>query len=318
MYSCLPNELWIKVIQHTNIITLSKIILLNKECYNGFNNIDYKWELIDNMNDKGICIPLNKETFREYRYCIDFMTLLYNEQHLPDKTIDNLHMEIDFSMLSKYQKLSDNLLYKYHNRILVINNLLSEQVLPYDLLFYYINNCNLNNSHWHYICKFQKLNMEFLEQFIDKIDWHALSENKSILTYDIIYKYHEKLNWHKLCRLGLSEELLDQFKYKFDMFCWNEVAMSSTLSNEFILNNPSLIVNLMGILTCQSLNESTLQFIIENINSLNNDESDIFNKIASRQELSKDFILKYNSLLPLELLIRNPKIKRSYLKQIFG
>lgn len=315
MYNKIPQEIWLKIFKYLNINTLSNIILLNKECYHIFNNIKFKWQLIDNMHDKGICIPLNIETYVEYRYCIDFMTLLYNEHHLPDKTIDNLHTEIDFSMLSKNQKLSDELLYKYHNRILNISNLLSQQILPYDLLIQYITNNNLNNSDWYNICKFQKLNADFIEKYIDKIDWHALSENKSILTYDIVNKYHDNLKWHKLCKLGLSEELINVFQHKFDMFCWYEIVMSSKLSDQFIIDNLNK-VNLIAILTCQNLQESTIMKILQNVPFT--EMEDTFNKIATRQELSKSFIIRYKSYLPLELLIRNPTIKRSYLKQIYG
>jgi hypothetical protein len=70
----IPNEIWLNVFKHIDIKTMSSLMCSNKF----FNKIieESLWDIIDNMNNSGIFIPKNMETYRKYVYCVDWTTML--------------------------------------------------------------------------------------------------------------------------------------------------------------------------------------------------------------------------------------------------
>lgn len=312
MFNLFPQEISDLIIKYTDLPTLSKLLRINKYTYNYING--RKWNYIDNMIDIGICIPLNKETYNEYIYCIDFTTLIYNKYKIPDSVIIELSSYIDFELLSRNQKLSDTILYKFYDRIKIIN-LLSEQVLPYDLLLLIVENFILNSAEWHWICKQQKFDIHFINTYLTNIDWNALSQNKNVISLDILNTYMDKIVWNELTNNGISEDILVLCTHKFDRFSWNNISYTSKLSSEFILKYKEHL-NIYALISCQTLEENV---ILELINSEEfYPKVDLWNKVASCQSLTKSFILKYKEHIQLRFLIRNKKIKRSILKDIFG
>ena len=74
---------------------------------------DYKWFFVDNIieNDR-LFIPLTKETFYNYKYCIDWsQIILQNEKtgyKIPENVIEWITDVQDLEMISSYQKFSSN------------------------------------------------------------------------------------------------------------------------------------------------------------------------------------------------------------------
>ena len=278
-------------------------------------------------------VPLNKETYLNYRYIIDFTYLIYHKHKLPNTVICNLAQYIDFPLLSSNQRLDESIIRKFLH-LIPIHNLIYNQVIPYDLLVVLLDTYshNFDTAIWHTICKKQKLSAELIHKYIQHIDWHALSENKDALTYSIIHEFHDKLSWMQMTNLGLSEEILLQFLDKLNyQLLWGNISFTSKLSDCFIKKYINRL-NVMALITCQDLSEETILYIIDensknqnysnqnsqlssNHNYQNIDTMDLWHKIANCQALSAEFIQKYKDFLPTKFLIQNKKIKRQYLAE---
>lgn len=312
MFNIFPSEIIDLILKYTDLPTFSKLLYINK--YTNTILSSKKWDYIDNMIDIGTCIPLNKQTYNEYLYTIDFTTLIYNKHIIPDSVIIELSPYIDFELLSRHQTLSNTILYKFYDRMKILD-LLSEQVLPNDILLTIVENCTLNSADWFWICKKQIFDIHFIRKYINHIDWNALSQNKNVISLDVINNYMDKIIWSEITNNGLSEEILNACIHKFDRFSWNNICYTSKLSSGFILKYKEHL-NIFAILSCQELEEHV---ILELINSETfYPKCDLWNKVASCQRLSKEFILENFDHLPLRFLIRNKKIKRRILKDVFG
>jgi hypothetical protein len=310
MFEVLPNETILRILGHTDLRTLSTLMCCNKKLYTLFNHNNFKWEVIDNLKNLENHVPRTRQTYEEYRYCVDFKTLLYNKVKIPEKVIETFEDLIDFSMLSAYQTLSETLVRKYHQRIDFLK-LICHQKLPNDMLAEYLT-LDMDPSRWYQICKHQKLDTISIEKYYDKINWHALSQNKEALTLEIILKYSEKLIWQEVTNLGLSEEVISMFLHKMDMFAWSNISYTSCLSSGFIRKYKDKL-NIMALLTCQSLGEDVIEELIEY-----SGDTQYWLKVCTSQPISMQFIIKHIEKLSLHLLIRNAKIKKSHLKAIFG
>lgn len=316
MFNIFPQEIVDLILKYIDLTSLSKLLYTNKETYKLLNY--KKWSYIDNMNDVGICIPLNKQTYMEYVYSVDFTTLIYNKHTLPDSVIINLSPYIDFELLSRNQKLSDKILYKFYDRIKIIH-LLSEQILPSDLLLHIVENFTLNSPEWHWVCKQQIFDIHFINKYISNIDWNALSQNKNVISLDILNTYMDKIVWTEFTNNGISEDILSVCTHKFDRFSWNNICYTSKLSSNFILKYKQHL-NIFALISCQTLDEDVILELInsEDFSFTFYPKEDLWNKVASCQYLSMPFILQHIDNLPLRFLIRNKKIKRSVLKEVFG
>ena len=323
----IPNELWLQILEKTGIVTISRMICTNRSMYELVEN--YKWELIDKIIRRrsvqsvssDILIPLNKETYYNYIYIIDFSSIIYYKRcQIPESVIRNLREFIDMNLLATHQKMSEDLLRIVYKDIL-LGNLLNYQILPLDILIDIIENNEMNNNHWNLICKNQRLDLHFIETYYEKIDWHALSSNcetiyNSSTSREILKKNADRLVWAELTGRGLTEEVIcDNLDRINSRFCWYNIAYASRLSNTFIRKHKPHL-DKMVLFSCQDLEESLIIELLEDCDDLERD--DLWKKLASTQALSTDFIKKYKMNLSLYILIRNQKILRNSLKIVFG
>jgi hypothetical protein len=314
--SSLPIELWHLIFTYIDLKDLSSIMCTNKFFKKIIQNERYN--IIDSFNcgNKRVCIPQNIETYEAYKYCIDMTTIIFNKHKLSDIAIDNLNELVDFNLLCTSQQLSDIILYKYYNRI-QLKNLICYQKLPLDLFKFVLESSSniFESNDWYHMCKIQPFTIEIIKKYYHNINWHSLSLNKEILTFDIISNYSDKLVWQDLTALGLCEEIILLNIDKICSICWSNISMCSRLSIEFIRKYFNYL-NAMALFTCQTLDELFIEEIIEL--SFIDEQEFLWNKAASCQSLSKDFILRHVAKLPIHLLIRNCKIKRAVLKEVFG
>ena len=316
----IPAEIWFEIYKYLDIFCLSSLACVNK--YLNTMIVNQLYDIIDasyviSISDFRL-VPRTRATYQRFRYVIDFPTLQYNKCKFSDETINTFSDIINFEQMSTNQKLSDNILNRFYSRISLIN-LLQNQLLPEELLESLIQThySRLDNSHWHAVCMNQNISKQFIERYLSHIDWYAVSQNKQVITKDVFNVYQNRLFWPELSKLGVSEDLLRLFVHKLDPFCWQNIAYSSQLSTQFIKEFwPQLQPSLMVLLVCQELDESLLNEIVENCEP--DKRQDIWNKIANSQPLTESFISQHIEHLPLRFLIRNTKIKRKILENVFG
>ncbi len=70
-----------------------------------------------------------------------------------------------------------------------------------------------------------------LEKYLDKVDWHDVSENPFILwTIPMIQKFKNRIDWDKFSRLARAETLTEAFINAFkDKWNWAELSENSDL-----------------------------------------------------------------------------------------
>jgi len=310
---CIPNEIIPMILKYSDILTLSKLQCTSKSLYSKINEIN-KWYIIDNMYNPDYykLIPKTKETFKNYRFCIDWKELIIQKCIIAEEVIEWIEDYADVAIISIYQKFSKNLLRKVHDKI-SYSCLLSHQVLPIDILYNIIECNELSSTDWYYISLNQTIDLEFIQKYFDKIQWNPLSQNKNIINCKIIDTYHDKLIWQELTKHGINEYILINYITYFDFICWSNISQYSILSDVFMKMFLSFL-DLDIIFRFQRISETFLISIVENFIA---DESYYFESIGLNQCLSKDFITKYKKFLPLKILIRNRNIPRKLLSTIY-
>ena len=70
-----------------------------------------------------------------------------------------------------------------------------------------------------------------LEKYLDKVDWHDVSENPFILwTIPMIQKFKNRIDWDKFSRLARAETLTEAFIDAFkDKWNWTELSENSAM-----------------------------------------------------------------------------------------
>lgn len=322
----LPNEMLIHIFKYLDVLSLSKLYRSNKKLCEKIKCIN-KWKIIDDMFNANYIklIPKTKETFDNYRFCIDWKELIIQKCIIPEEVIEWIDEPIsstryltdaarysNITIISIYQKFSENLLKKVYNKI-SHSYLLSNQILPVDTLNNIIETKELSNTDWYHISLKQKIDLRFIEKYYNKIQWNPLSQNKDSINCEIIDKYHNKFFWQELTKHGINEYILIKYISYFDFICWSNISQYSILSYEFIKMYLSFL-DLDIIFRFQRISESLLNSIVENFTK---NEYHYFESIGLNQLLSKDFIIKYKKFLPLNILIRNKNISRNLLSNIF-
>jgi hypothetical protein len=309
----LPNEIITSISKYLNVLSLSKLQCTSKSLYEKINSIN-KWYIIDNMinADYYKLIPKTKETFNNYRFCIDWKELIIQKCTIAEEVIEWIEDYSDIVIISIYQNFSENLLGKVYNKI-SYSCLLSHQVLPISILYNIIDCNELTSTDWYYISLKQNIDLVFIEKYFDKIQWNPLSQNKNIINCKIIDKYHDKLIWQELTKHGINEYILINYITYFDFICWSNISQYSILSDIFMKMFLTFL-DLDIIFRFQRISETFLISIVEKFIA---DESYYFESIGLNQCLSKDFIIKFKEFLPLKTLVRNKNISRKLLSTIF-
>jgi hypothetical protein len=313
-----PNEILINVFKYLDVKCLSNLYRTNKKLCQKIKFIN-KWKIIDDMFNADYLklVPKTKETFNNYRFCIDWKELIIQKCIIPEEVIEWIEKYSDIAIISIYQNFSENLLRKVYNK----NNnkishscLLSHQFLPIDTLHDIIETKELSNTDWYYISSKQKIDLSFIEKYYDKIQWNPLSQNINIINCKVIDKYHDKLVWQELTKHGINEYILIKYIGYFDFICWSNISQYSILSYKFI-KMFLLFLDLDIIFRFQKISDELLNSIVENFTK---NEYHYFESIGLNQCLSSDFVIKYKDFLPVNILIRNKNISRNLLFALYN
>ena len=310
----LPNEMLIHIFKYLDVLSLSKLYCSNKKLCEKIKYIN-KWKIIDDMFNADYLklVPKTKETFNNYRFCIDWKELIIQKCIIPEEVIEWIEKNSDIAIISIYQKFSENLLKNVYNKI-SYSLLLSHQILPINILYDIIETNELSTTDWYYISLKQKIDIRFIEKYYDKIKWNPLSQNINIINYEVIDKYHDKLVWQELTKHGVNEYILFKYTGYLDFICWSNISQYSILSDNFIKMFLTFL-DLDIIFRFQRISDSLLNCIVENFTK---SEYHYFESIGLNQCLSRDFVIKYKYYLSLEILIRNRNISRNLLSTIYS
>jgi hypothetical protein len=317
----LSADLWVEILKFTDVGTLGCFARVCT-CFSEMIR-EYKWDVIDKIEERQgptCLIPNTKETYENYRYVIDWAMLVYKQKkHIPEKVIEELCDELDMGLVSIFQRFSEDLLRKIHDKIPFTTMLLHQKV-PIDLLEELIeqNRDGIDRIQWNHICRYQPLTMDFIIRNEANIDWFILSENKNALTCDLIDTFSDRLLWPELTKHGLNEKLIEMRLQRgggLDYFSWVNVASVSCLSVSFIRKHHKSMP-LSTLFHSQKLDETMIEYLVSTVSDHEMDE--IWRKIASHQHLSEAFIKRYKDKLQVHLLVRNSKVKRKALKNVYG
>ena len=133
---------------------------------------------------------------------------------------------------------------------------------------------------WDGISRFQELSTSFMEKHLDKLNWYSISKYQ-FLSEDFIEKYSNRINWDNL---SLNELIPEHTLFKFsDKLNWNTISKYQDLSESFIEKYQDK-VNWEWISKHQILSERFIE--------KHKDKVD-WDYIFDYQMLSNDFVEKY-------------------------
>lgn len=314
-----PIEILVNVLKYIDLRALSKLTCCNKSIRKIIS--DNKWFFVDNIIDNNILfIPLTRETFYNYKYCVDWsQIILQNEKtgyKIPESVIEWIEDVQDLEIISSYQNFSHGLIYKLINKI-SCKNLLNNQDLPLDILHWFADSDTymLNNADWYTIWSKQTINYDFIVKYEDYIQWHPLCGNKSCVSVEFINRYHNKIIWPEFTKHSINEKILERFVDSLDFISWNNISRYTQLSDEFI-KKYLIYLDLGCIFRYQILSLELLNTLVE---SFTNDEFVFyFQSICLYQKLTLEFIKKYKDKIRIKHLIRNKNIPKVILHSIYG
>lgn len=307
-----PDEIWENILIQSSVQTLSSMACVNKH-FNLF--VESKlWEYIDLLpTPKLYPVPKNLPTYNKFFWLIDWTSIVCNDQTIPEEVLTELIDIVDLVAISCKQKLSIPFIRTHLNR-LPAHNIIHNQNVTSDILQVIVQ-CNSRIINTYALWERHFIDIGFVKEHLNHVNWMALSSNKNALSIEIIGEFHDKLFWPELTKHGLSEWIIEKYIHKIDKFSWSNVAFFSQLSKDFIskhINN----LNLLTVLHTQDLDEMFIEQLIEH-GSEEYEIFDLWNKIAANQRLTIEFLHKNKKTLPIKLLIRNRKVKRKHLKDVF-
>jgi hypothetical protein len=124
-----------------------------------------------------------------------------------DENIKNF--EVDWDCISQFQKLSEEFIKKYNNKVYWI------YISIYQKLSESFIERNIDNVIWRYISEYQKLSESFIEKYSDKVNWDRISEYQT-LSEELIEKHINKVDWWYISKFQkLSESFIEKYSDKF-------------------------------------------------------------------------------------------------------
>jgi len=202
--------------------------------------------------------------------------IMHNSKIQNNLILDNLNY-INFKNLIYAQKLDAELL----NNDIIFDKIKSENLLD-DILIHQKLNIEFIKKlieldmivDWDKLCIYQNLDMNTIQNNLDKINWDIISENQ-YLTLEFIAKYKDKVNWLLLGKnIKITEILNDSFVDVFSeydlsySFIW-----SDSISEDKILQNLHKL-NEQKILDLLEIRKLSQDQLLKNIDKL---KKDLFN-----------------------------------------
>jgi len=165
----------------------------------------------DGLNWKWISFSqqISEPFIKEFQDRVDWDSIS-SRQKLSESFIREFSDRVSWTAISWAQKLSPDFMRDFRAN-LKWDALLSYNDLPELLLKEFMP--LFDASCWSFLCMRQKLSVEFIDEFAEKINWRGLSHNQT-LTPEHLRKYKDNLDWNTIVHFGagLSESLLREFE----------------------------------------------------------------------------------------------------------
>ena len=265
--------------------------------------------------DKTVLDNLQKNIYEINKNNSEYWDFIMNNSKIKNNLIlENLN-NINLKKLIYAQKLDGDLL----NNVKFFDKIKSENLLE-DIIIYQKLDINLIKKlieldlivDWDKLCIYQNLDMDTIQNNLDKINWDIISENQ-FLTIEFIAKYKDKINWEFLGKnIKITEILNDSF---VDVFSEYDLSYSFIWSNS--ISEDKILQNL------NKLNEQKILDLLEIRKLSNNFIDTIFDKYKDKkfydaasegQELSFDFINTHKDKIDFDLISQYQNLTFDFIK----
>ncbi|NBU33975.1 hypothetical protein EB118_03155 [bacterium] len=251
---------------------------------------------------------MNIQTRDNYVHAIDWAGIIYHSKTIPEFVFDSVMPLEDVIVAFVYHDMSEKLIRKFYE-FCNYKVLLSNQKLPLDILQSIISTHELSISDWNVIWERQVFTSTFVQMYISHVNWYNLSTNKH-LSEDIIQAYQEHLVWPEVTKHSIHEHILVRYLHRLDHISWTNVSWYSSLSHDFIRKNIDFLDKRV-ILHTQYVPIDIIQTLVEQ-------DTNLFSIVAKYQKLTLEFIVYYKNFLNVAHLRSNQKIPRRFLVKVYS
>lgn len=265
--------------------------------------------------DKIVLENLQKNIYEMNKNKTEYWDFIMNNCKIENNVIlENLNY-INFKNLIQVQKLDADLL----NNDIIFDKIKSENLLEDILIYQKLNiefikkliNLNLVVD-WDKLCIYQNLDMDTIQNNLDKINWDIISENQ-YLTIEFIAKYKDKINWILLGKnIKITEILNDSF---VDIFSEYDLSYSfiwsDSISEDKILQNLNKLneQKILDLLEIRKLSHNFIDTIFDKYN-----DKKFFDAASEGQELSLDFINTHKDKIDFDLISQHQNLTFDFIK----
>ena len=265
--------------------------------------------------DKIVLENLQKNIYEMNKNKTEYWDFIMNNCKIENNVIlENLNY-INFKNLIQVQKLDADLL----NNDIIFNKIKSENLLE-DILIYQKLNIEFIKKlidlnlviDWDKLCIYQNLDMDTIQNNLDKINWDIISENQ-YLTIEFIAKYKDKINWILLGKnIKITEILNDSF---VDIFSEYDLSYSfiwsDSISEDKILQNLNKLneQKILDLLEIRKLSNSFIDTIFDKYN-----DKKFFDAASEGQELSLNFINTHKDKIDFDIISQYQNLTFDFIK----
>lgn len=183
--------------------------------------------------------PLTEEDICKYRYRVDW-SVISRTQKLSENFICKFKEYIDVYGIIRYQSLSEDFIRSNLDMLYPhITPLFRFQKMTEDFMMEILDTSGITDkTKIKYvltcICEVHNVSERFIRKYVNYMDWKCISASKNI-SDDFIREFQDNIDWKILSRYGkLSERLIREFKDKvYWWYIYEYQELSKEFKNEF-------------------------------------------------------------------------------------
>lgn len=168
-----------------------------------------------------------------------------------------------------------------------------------DINYKYANSHLDRGDYWWNVSSRSDLNMEFVREYQNSINWYALSKNEYFkCDVNFIREFRDKIYWKEFTRYSssMNEEIA---RYFIDFIDWSSISYKKYLSDQFIADYADKIK--WGILLkYRRVDDEFLEKFVHLIN-----DEGLWDMIAKNQKITTEFVKKHKDKLNYMFLAMN-------------